>query len=187
MSTSLSDQFSPSLLPPSTRPAAFPVLLLKTYSQPHDAYEEYFSTLDACPIPVPNSTPSEPSTPAFLPLFLPVLEHQPNVANLESLKHLLRARTLHCAYGGIIFTSQRAVEAWSQVVKTVDAPQSYQGRGAESGDPSTLLMSSALHGAEVGLPPQIHPSLIGIVYSQPRSLPSCAFVSNYTIQAHISF
>ncbi|KIV96237.1 hypothetical protein PV10_00127 [Exophiala mesophila] len=153
----LSDQPSTSDLP---LPTALPVLFLKTRSQPHDAYEEYFSTLGAFSIPDANSTPSELSTPAFLPLFLPVLEHHPNVANLEALKHLLRSRNLHCAYGGIIFTSQRAVEAWSQVVNSVDVPHSHESRGAESGDPSTLLVPSAPHRAEVGLRPQSHSSII---------------------------
>jgi len=90
-----------------------PVLLLKTKSK-LDRYEEYFSTLD-------NGT--------YIPSFIPVLKHQLDSFALDSLYcDLTEMRSFHPStelqgYGGIIFTSQRAVEAFTQVcgrVKNID-------------------------------------------------------------------
>jgi uroporphyrinogen-III synthase len=77
-----------------------PILLLKTKSIPTDNYEEHFST---------------PKSP-FVPSFVPVLEHQPNEENLRRIKSLLKERRLNEEYGGMIFTSQRAVEGFARVV-----------------------------------------------------------------------
>lgn len=86
-----------------------PVLLLKTRSTPHDGYEEHFS---------------DPANGNFHPVFVPVLEHKFQEHALRRLKTLLRSRQ-HGAqpdpegqfpYGGIIFTSQRAVEAFSRII-----------------------------------------------------------------------
>lgn len=96
-----------------SNPPTIPVLLLKTRSQPHDAYEEYFSTS--------RTTEGEDASPiTFLPRFVPVLEHRPNSRNLAVLEESLRNATLGETYGGMIFTSQRAVEAWADVVKKVE-------------------------------------------------------------------
>lgn len=128
-----------------------PVLLLKTQSQPHDSYYEYFSTS-----PSPSASTRTPAGPGednninvsssfssasledhasvaatgattvtlttlrFQPLFVPVLEHHPNTRSLDVLQDLLRSEQLAQKYGGMIFTSQRAVEAWSEVVKRVE-------------------------------------------------------------------
>lgn len=80
--------------------SAIPILLLKTKSIPADSYEEYFAT---------------PALP-FIPSFVPVLEHQPSEENLRRIKSLLRDRRLNQGHGGMIFTSQRAVEGFAKVV-----------------------------------------------------------------------
>jgi len=95
----------------SSPPPPIPVLLLKTRSQPHDAYEEYFSAQ--------GTTASSPA-PTFQPEFVPVLKHRPNTTNLDRLVRLLKTGQLPSQYGGMIFTSQRAVEGWASVVKTVE-------------------------------------------------------------------
>jgi uroporphyrinogen-III synthase len=84
-----------------------PVLLLKTKSTPDDSYEGYFS--------------NEPFTPAFVP----VLEHRPNGRNLDFIQSLLLdgklGRDPDAKYGGVIFTSQRAVEGFAKVVDGIEA------------------------------------------------------------------
>lgn len=91
-----------------------PILLLKTKSTPTDSYEQYFSAASA---------------PLFTPIFVPVLEHRPNVQNLETVKSWLRDGVARGAgpkkrmmgkYGGMIFTSQRAVEAFATVVADLE-------------------------------------------------------------------
>ena len=101
-----------------------PVLLLKTKSSPTDAYEDLFST------PHHNLH--------FEPIFVPVLQHRFEEDGLQSLRELLHARKINSgedsAYGGLIFTSQRAVDAFAQVVDEGQGPSpstytspSYQG------------------------------------------------------------
>jgi uroporphyrinogen-III synthase len=77
-----------------------PILLLKTKSIPTDSYEEHFSASDSL----------------FVPSFIPVLEHQPNEESLRRIKSLLKERRLNEEYGGMIFTSQRAVEGFARIV-----------------------------------------------------------------------
>ena len=88
-----------------------PVLLLKTRSTPADSYEEYFS--------------SKP----FTCTFVPVLEHRSNVQNLDYVRSLLAegklGRHSDALYGGLIFTSQRAVESFAKVVEEVEANSQY--------------------------------------------------------------
>ncbi|KAJ4591491.1 uroporphyrinogen-III synthase [Exophiala dermatitidis] len=131
--------------PPSSS-LTIPVLLLKTRSQPHDAYEEYFATT---PASARNTTQQEEaigatspsSSYSFVPQFVPVLEHRPHVENLAVLKEALESETLSQRYGGMIFTSQRAVEAWTEVVKSVErehisnhrVSQSYVGESIQLG------------------------------------------------------
>lgn len=91
-----------------------PVLLLKTKSTPHDSYEEYLSS----------------PTSSFTSLFVPVLEHKPNTSSLEHVKILLRDGELKRKYGGMIFTSQRAVEGFAQVVQELEG-ESILAKGAE--------------------------------------------------------
>lgn len=93
-----------------SKPSVIPVLLLKTRSLPHDGYEEYFST--------PSF--ADGGRPIFQPQFVPVLEHWPNAKSLAVLEDLLKSGHLADKYGGMIFTSQRAVEAWADVAKKVE-------------------------------------------------------------------
>ncbi|KAI1130156.1 uroporphyrinogen-III synthase [Nemania abortiva] len=83
-----------------------PVLLLKTKSSPTDAYEDLFST--------PHDGYH------FEPTFVPVLQHCFAEDGLRSLRELLQQRRINngldSAYGGLIFTSQRAVEAFAKLV-----------------------------------------------------------------------
>ena len=96
---------------------SIPVLLLKTRSSPGDAYEELFSTA-----PTENGL-------VFEPRFLPVLEHRFKNDGLARLRELLRDRQIgareECSYGGLIFTSQRAVEAFAEVVERGKGPSEH--------------------------------------------------------------
>jgi uroporphyrinogen-III synthase len=84
-----------------------PVLLLKTRSTPNDGYEEQFSAV-------------KDAESFFEPLFVPVLEHKFLEDGLTIVKDLLQKRQIGretgTKYGGLIFTSQRAVEAFSKLV-----------------------------------------------------------------------
>ena len=85
-----------------------PVFLLKTKSVPGDAYEELFSK---SPI---NGTEFEPS-------FVPVLEHRFIEEGMSQVRAALQNGSISTvkgsAYGGLIFTSQRAVEAFTKLVE----------------------------------------------------------------------
>ncbi|KAJ0165568.1 Uroporphyrinogen-III synthase [Colletotrichum tanaceti] len=87
-------------------PAKVPVLLLKTKSAPGDSYEDLFTL--------------ENEGPAFEPQFVPVLHHtfqEPGMAAVRDALHRRRVnRGADASYGGLIFTSQRAVEAFASVV-----------------------------------------------------------------------
>lgn len=98
-----------------------PVYLLKTRSSPDDAYEEYFSALD---------------NERYKPIFVPVLDH---IFRDDALRTLRRSAERFAfasgspatkrqvatnnparRYGGIVFTSQRAVDAFTTVVARLD-------------------------------------------------------------------
>lgn len=84
-----------------------PIFLLKTKSVPGDAYEEFFS--------------SPPDGPSFDPSFVPVLEHRFDEEGMVKVRNALESRAIStaddAAYGGLIFTSQRAVEAFTKLVE----------------------------------------------------------------------
>ncbi len=100
-----------------------PVYLLKTRSSPSDTYEDYFN----------NAKHGQ-----YKPVFVPVLEHMFRDDALRTLRRAaerfafaggspanearLRKATNNPAkkYGGIIFTSQRAVDAFGSVVARLD-------------------------------------------------------------------
>ncbi|KAK5119413.1 hypothetical protein LTR85_007513 [Meristemomyces frigidus] len=102
-----------------------PVYLLKTKSAPSDTYKEYFASLDH-------------GNGKYNPIFVPVLEHRFRDDALRTLRRSaerfafaggseaneakLRKATNNPGkkYGGIIFTSQRAVDAFGSVVAKVD-------------------------------------------------------------------
>ena len=91
------------------------VLLLKTPSAPQDAYEECFSSYSRNDQANSNQTSSHPPpSTGFQPIFVPILEHQSNAQSLDELKSILRDGSVAAKYGGLIFTSQRAVEALAQ-------------------------------------------------------------------------
>lgn len=82
------------------------ILLLKTKSSPHDGYDEFFSARN------------------IKPTFIPVLTHAFHDQNLKQIKDLLESGGLNPGqgrqYGGLIFTSQRAVEAFADLLIKVD-------------------------------------------------------------------
>lgn len=98
-----------------------PVYLLKTKSYPTDAYEEYFDKLE---------------DGKYKPVFVPVLEHMFRDDALRTLRRSAerfafaggseadarRKATNNPAkkYGGIVFTSQRAVDAFATVIAKLD-------------------------------------------------------------------
>ncbi|KAK5115539.1 hypothetical protein LTR62_001198 [Meristemomyces frigidus] len=100
-----------------------PVYLLKTKSSPNDSYEEHFSSLE---------------NGKYQPIFVPVLEHMFRDDALRFLRRgaerfafaggsdaneaKLRKATHNPAkrYGGMIFTSQRAVDAFASVVARLE-------------------------------------------------------------------
>lgn len=75
---------------------------------PNDGYLERFSS-------------SSNGGLKFEPTFVPVLEHQFSEKGLDVVRDLLERREIGNEkgkkYGGMIFTSQRAVEAFTKVVK----------------------------------------------------------------------
>lgn len=90
-----------------------PILLLKTKSVPTDTYEELFSTFQD------NS---------HAPVFVPVLEHRFKRDALDLVRQHIISRGFvpktHNGlgtYGAFIFTSQRAVEAFNEIVETIRA------------------------------------------------------------------
>jgi uroporphyrinogen-III synthase len=84
-----------------------PVLLLKTKSSPVDAYEELLSK--------PHHGRR------FDPSFVPVLQHKFEDDGIKYVRSLLEEKQISdapdAAYGGMIFTSQRAVEALAKLVE----------------------------------------------------------------------
>ncbi|KAF2819523.1 tetrapyrrole biosynthesis, uroporphyrinogen III synthase [Ophiobolus disseminans] len=88
-----------------------PLLLLKTKSVPTDTYEELFITLD---------------NHRYAPVFVPVLEHRFKRDALDEVRtHVTNHGFVPAAqqglatYGALIFTSQRAVEAFTEIVEEV--------------------------------------------------------------------
>ena len=84
-----------------------PILLLKTRSTPSDAYHDLLSSSSL------NGSP-------FAPEFIPVLHHQFDRNGISKLTTLLTNEAIsgneNAQFGGLIFTSQRAVEAFTHVV-----------------------------------------------------------------------
>ncbi len=92
-----------------------PILLLKTKSTPNDGYEDQFSI--------------EKDGIHFEPTFVPVLEHKFLDEGFDIMKDLLQKKQIGKAagskYGGLIFTSQRAVEAFARLVEDGKGARSY--------------------------------------------------------------
>jgi uroporphyrinogen-III synthase len=85
---------------------ATPLFLLKTKSIPSDGYEEQFR--------------ASKDDVKFEPSFVPVLEHKFKEKGMKVVRSLLRNDRFgpheDAKYGGLIFTSQRAVEAFSRAL-----------------------------------------------------------------------
>lgn len=83
-----------------------PLFLLKTKSSPLDAYQELFTT---------SSDGYD-----FEPYFVPVLEHRFEDEGMAKVKSVLLSKGISSEegspYGGMVFTSQRAVEAFTKLV-----------------------------------------------------------------------
>ncbi|KAM7221490.1 Tetrapyrrole biosynthesis, uroporphyrinogen III synthase [Rhypophila decipiens] len=84
-----------------------PIFLLKTRSTPSDAYEDLFQ--------------SAPDGFDFEPYFVPVLEHRFQDEGMARVKSVLLSKGISgeegSPYGGLVFTSQRAVEGFSHLVR----------------------------------------------------------------------
>ncbi|KFA61353.1 hypothetical protein S40285_05854 [Stachybotrys chlorohalonatus IBT 40285] len=95
---------------PDGAASTVPILLLKTKSTPGDAYEELFANA--------RNDAGHP----FAPRFVPVLLHRFEEDGLTKLRRLLHDQQISAepdsAFGGLIFTSQRAVEAFAYVVES---------------------------------------------------------------------
>lgn len=81
-----------------------PILFLKTRSQPHEQYNEFFASN-----PLDNAV--------FKPFFIPVLKH--HHVNLDNLKtHLITKfdSADPASYGGLVITSQRTAETLSSII-----------------------------------------------------------------------
>ncbi|KAF4485491.1 Uroporphyrinogen-III synthase [Colletotrichum fructicola Nara gc5] len=110
--------------------AKVPVLLLKTKSTPGDSYEDLFSR--------------QHSGYEFESTFVPVLHHSFQDAGMTLIRDVLNRRAIDtktsAAYGGLIFTSQRAVEAFTKLVdekkgeSTLDPPLQVFGEHTGNGD-----------------------------------------------------
>ncbi|KAF8866311.1 tetrapyrrole biosynthesis, uroporphyrinogen III synthase [Acephala macrosclerotiorum] len=91
---------------------AIPILLLKTKSTPNDGYHDQFSKS--------KDGEGERGGLKFEPTFVAVLEHQLKEDGMNAFKSLLEERQIRREdgkkYGGMIFTSQRAVEAFAKIV-----------------------------------------------------------------------
>ncbi|MCJ1480850.1 hypothetical protein MMC06_001005 [Schaereria dolodes] len=108
-----------------------PVILLKTRSTPTDSYETHFTSstrLSDQPTPL-NGLLTRRSSP-FRAIFVPVLQHtfsQPSLAHLRSLLSTSAFTGPRRKYGGIILTSQRAVEALGSLVDELTADKGVNG------------------------------------------------------------
>lgn len=92
---------------PSLNSNHVPILLLKTKSSPGDGYDDIFSH--------PHDAQS------FEPCFVPVLEHRFEPDGVAEVESILRSKNIdrhaEAPIGGLIFTSQRAVEAFTKIVQ----------------------------------------------------------------------
>ncbi|KAJ4412024.1 hypothetical protein N0V82_008903 [Gnomoniopsis sp. IMI 355080] len=84
-----------------------PILLLKTKSTPGDAYQDTFAQ-SQCGL-------------CFDPFFVPVLEHTFDKKGMTNVDSILKSKQIgdhpDSSYGGLVFTSQRAVEAFTKLVQ----------------------------------------------------------------------
>lgn len=127
-----------------------PIILLKTKSTPTDTYADYFSQFRIVRPDNNSSSSSSNGDITFDPINLAVLEHTFNEENIREVESLLvngafddvheeeakeddddrtgEERRPRRHYGGIIFTSQRAVEAFVDIVQRVAAVTEAAGK-----------------------------------------------------------
>lgn len=102
---------------------AISLFLLKTKSVPSDGYEEQFTAVK--------------DGIGFEPTFIPVLEHTFNEKGLKIVRNLIRQDQIgqheEAKYGGLIFTSQRSVDAFSKLV--IEAAEAGDGTRSEPPPP----------------------------------------------------
>ncbi|KAJ5391258.1 Tetrapyrrole biosynthesis uroporphyrinogen III synthase [Penicillium cosmopolitanum] len=138
------------------------ILLLKTRSSPNDGYDDYFSANN------------------YTPTFVPVLEHRFHTSNLAEVRELFASGAFNPEaentkstqintyehtvvpskhYGGMIFTSQRAVEGFAHMIEEHGLPSIpsiplYTVGPATARTLTTLrdkyLPTSTIHGADTG-------------------------------------
>ncbi|KAJ5259485.1 Tetrapyrrole biosynthesis uroporphyrinogen III synthase [Penicillium angulare] len=144
-------------------PTETPILLLKTRSSPHDGYDDFFTGN------------------GYRPSFIPVLEHRFNAHNLADVRDLFasgafnhdqgqdqnngkacsKVRDTKRKYGGMIFTSQRAVEGFANMIEEKGLPYAsstplilYTVGPATARTLTTLrdkhLPSATIYGADAG-------------------------------------
>jgi uroporphyrinogen-III synthase len=115
-------------MPPPEVATGIPVFLLKTKSTPTDAYEDLLAT------------EQDRGQRSFLPCFIPVLHHRFEEPGLGRLRSLLQTDDISTSsdsrFGGLIFTSQRAVEALAKLVDDGTAPSPTTATSAAE-EPST--------------------------------------------------
>ena len=101
------------------RMGRIPTFLLKTKSVPNDGYEERFEEVSFNAVRYGGGV--EGSERGFEPTFVPVLEHRFVDEGVDEVKRLLKERGIGREegkeYGGLIFTSQRAVELFAKLVE----------------------------------------------------------------------
>ncbi|KAK7180193.1 hypothetical protein DPSP01_012047 [Paraphaeosphaeria sporulosa] len=105
-----------------------PLLLLKTKSAPTDAYEEYFTSLD---------------DGKYEPVFVPVLEHRFKQETVSQVRQHIENGDFASThpgsrpkFGAMVFTSQRAVEAFARIVE--DMKKSKESHNVEYWLPSHM-------------------------------------------------
>ena len=110
-------------------PPHIPVLLLKTRSNVKDVYEDHFSRRR------PHiSRVAEGPGLSYKPIFVPVLEHRPSQENLQQIRTIVRNGKLSDEYGGLVFTSQRAVEGFAGVIAEIEKVDKDDTAGSGDGE-----------------------------------------------------
>ncbi|ATZ47216.1 Bchem4 [Botrytis cinerea B05.10] len=121
------------------RMGRIPTFLLKTKSVPNDGYEERFEEVSFNAVRYGGGV--EGSERGFEPTFVPVLEHRFVDEGVDEVKRLLKERGIGREegkeYGGLIFTSQRAVELFAKLVE--------EGRSEDDSDEWPYLQNIPIY------------------------------------------
>ncbi|RFU29119.1 hypothetical protein B7463_g7216, partial [Scytalidium lignicola] len=127
--------------------SGIPIFLLKTRSSPTDGYEAFFSA--------PNGELK------FKPTFVPVLEHKFLDDGLETVGKLLKGRQFgrdsNSRYGGLIFTSQRAVEAFAKLYQEIVVPDDESNNSPHLHDVPIYTVGPATTRALRAISPSLKP------------------------------